>query len=446
MHQYDLIVLGSGGAGYRVAMRCREAGWKVALVEENKIWGGTCDNRGCMPKKVLVGAAEMSDLNRRFHDLGIVTKQAELDWGALIKFKSTFTNPISSETKEPLGKAGVKLYEGSPKFINENTIEVNGEQLTTKYFHIATGAKPANLKLGGAEHLITSEDFLNLTTLPKRIVFVGGGYVSFEIAHIAARFGTKVIILHNDEHPLPMFDPDTVKTLMGASKEVGIEVILGAVVEKIEKVGAAVVIHAGNGQQYNTDLAVHGAGRPPAIDMLNLEAANIDYGLRGVTVNEYLQSVSNPHVYAGGDAAAAGPPLSPVARLHGTIVADNLLGKKTKQPDYRSTPSVVFTEPTLAKVGLTEKEAIDKGLDIRVHAEDMSTWFDARRTTLKHSMSKVLIDKQSNKIIGAHLIGNHAEDLINMFALAIEAGLTVEQLQAPIYAFPTPSDDTRYMV
>ena len=104
MHQYDLIVLGSGGAGYRVAMRCREAGWKVALVEENKIWGGTCDNRGCMPKKVLVGAAEMSDLNRRFHDLGIVTKQAELDWGALIKFKSTFTNPISSETKEPLGK------------------------------------------------------------------------------------------------------------------------------------------------------------------------------------------------------------------------------------------------------------------------------------------------------------------------------------------------------
>lgn len=440
------MVLGSGGAGYRVAMRTAEAGWKVAVIEENKIWGGTCDNRGCMPKKVLVGAAEMSDMNRRFQELGIVTKPAELDWAELIKFKYTFTDSVSSETKEPLQKAGVELYEGSPKFINENTIEVNGEQLTAKHFQIAVGAKPAVLKMEGAELLSTSEDFLNLSVLPKRIVFVGGGYVSFELAHIAARFGTKVIILHNDDHPLPMFDPDVVKTLVAASKEAGIEVIFDAGVEKIEKVGAALVIHAANGQQYNADIAVHGAGRPPAIDTLNLDAANIKYERRGVVVNEYLQSVSNPRVYSGGDAAAAGPPLSPIARLHGTIVADNLLDTKTKQPDYRSTPSVVFTEPPMAKVGLTEQEAKDKGLDVVVHTEDMSSWFDARRTNLKHTMAKTLVDKQSSKIIGAHIIGNHAEDLINMFALAIEAGLTTEQFKTPIYAFPSPSDDARYLL
>ncbi|HWZ65844.1 MAG TPA: NAD(P)/FAD-dependent oxidoreductase [Patescibacteria group bacterium] len=444
--QYDLIVLGSGGAGYRVAMRCAEAGWKVAVIEENKIWGGTCDNRGCMPKKVLVGVAEMSDLSRRFYELGIVTKPAELDWAQLIKFKSTFTNPISNETKEPLQKAGVDLYEGAPRFVSEDTIAVNGEQLTAEHIHIAVGAKPANLKIEGAELLVTSEDFLNLTSLPKHIIFAGGGYVSFELAHVAARFGAKVTILHNDDHPLPMFDPDTVKTLVAASKEAGIEVILNAAVEKIEKAGAALVIRAANGQQYNADLAVHGAGRPPAFDMLNLEAANVKYERRGIVVNEYLQSVSNPKVYAGGDAAAAGPPLSPVARLHGTIVADNLLGKKTKQPDYRSTPSVVFTEPALAKVGLTEQEAKGKGIDVRVHTEDMSSWFDAKRTNLKHTMAKTLVDSQTNKIVGAHIIGNHAEDLINMFALAIETGLTVEQFKAPIYAFPSPSDDARYML
>lgn len=174
---YDLIVLGSGGAGYRVAMRTAQAGWKVAVIEENKIWGGTCDNRGCMPKKVLVGAAEMADMNRRYQGLGVVTKPAELDWGALIKFKSTFTDPVSAETKEPLEKAGVELYEGSPKFVSEDTVEVNGEQLTAKHFHIATGAKPAKLTLEGAECLATSDDFLNLTSLPKRIVFVGGGIV-----------------------------------------------------------------------------------------------------------------------------------------------------------------------------------------------------------------------------------------------------------------------------
>src|SRR6266568_2359758 len=443
---FDLIVLGSGGAGYRVAMRCREAGWKVAVIESNKVWGGTCDNRGCMPKKVLVGAAEVADMNRRFQELGIVTDLAKLDWGQLIKFKTTFTDSVSSETKEPLEKAGVILYEGSPKFVDESTIEVNGERLTAKYFHIATGAKPANLKLPGAEHLIISDDFLNLTSLPSRVIFVGGGYVSFELAHVAARFGAKVTILHNDGRPLPAFDPDAVKTLIAASQEAGIQVVLDAAVEKIEKTDAGVIVHTASGQQHTADLAVHGAGRPPAIDTLNLEAANIEYERRGVVVNEYLQSVSNPRVYSGGDAAAAGPPLSPVARLHGIIVADNLLGKKTKQPNYRSTPSVIFTEPPLAMVGLTEQAAKDQRIDVQVHTEDMSTWFDAKRTNLKHTMAKTLVDKKTNKIVGAHIIGNHAEDLINMFALAIEAGLTAEQFQTPIYAFPTPSDDARYMV
>lgn len=446
MKKYDLVVLGSGGAGYRVAMRTVEAGWKVAVIEENKVWGGTCDNRGCMPKKVLVGATEMADLNRRFAEVGVVTRPAELDWGQLVKFKSTFTSPVSEETKEPLKKAGVELYEGSPKFVNENTIEVNGQQLTAKHFHIATGAKPANLKLEGVEHLITSDDFLNLLSLPKSIIFVGGGYVSFELAHVAVRFGAKVTILHNDDHPLPMFDPDTVKTLIEASKEAGIEVVLNSAAQKVEKTGGGVMVHVSNEQHYSAELAVHGAGRPPAIDTLNLEAANIEYERRGIVVNEYLQSVSNPRVYSGGDAAAAGPPLSPVARLHGTIVADNLLGIKTKQPDYRSSPSVVFTEPPLAKVGLSEQEAKDKGLDFTVHTEDMSSWFDAKRTNLKHTMAKTLVDKQSGKILGAHIIGNHAEDLINMFALSIEAGLTAAQFKTPIYAFPSPSDDARYML
>lgn len=446
MKQYDLIVLGSGGAGYRVAMRTAQAGWKVAVIEENKLWGGTCDNRGCIPKKVLVGAAELSDLNRRFQGLGIVTKPAELSWEALIKFKASFTDDVSNETKEPLHKAGVELYEGSPKFVSEAALEVNGEQLAARHFHIATGAKPAKLPIEGAEHLITSDEFLSLSQLPKSIVFVGGGYVSFELAHVAARFGAKVTILHSDEHPLPVFDQDSVKTLLSASDEAGIKVVLNAAAAKIEKTETGIIVHGTNGQQYEADVAVHGAGRPPAIDTLNLEAANVQFERRGVTVNEYLQSVSNPRVYAGGDAAAAGPPLSPVARIHGTIVADNLLGKQTKQPDYRSTPSVVFTEPPLAMVGLTEQAAKDKGLDVRVHSEDMSSWFDAKRTNLKHTMAKTQVDNQTNKIVGAHIIGNHAEDLINMFALAIEAGLTVEQFQTPIYAFPSPSDDARYML
>lgn len=442
---YDLVVLGSGGAGYRVAMRCREAGWKVALVEDYKIWGGTCDNRGCMPKKVLVGVAEMADMERRFSEIGIVQERAKLDWAALVKLKSTFTSGVSDETKEPLEKAGVELYEGEPRFVSEDTLEVNGELLTAKHFQIAVGAKPAKLTFEGAEHLITSEDFLSLEALPERMVFVGGGYVSFELAHVAARFGVKVTILHGDERPLPAFDADCVKTMVAASQAAGIDVVLSARVDRVEQRGDEVVVHAG-GKEYTGDVAVNGAGRPPALDGLNLEAANVKFERRGVTVNEHLQSVSNPRVYAGGDAAAAGPPLSPVARLHGTIVADNLLGTATKQPDYRSTPSVVFTEPPLAKVGLLESEAKEQGLEVAVKLSDLSGWYDAKRTNLKHTVAKTLVEKSSRKILGVHILGNRADDLINMFALAVENGLTVEQFQAPIYAFPTPSDDARYLV
>jgi glutathione reductase (NADPH) len=402
---YDLVVLGSGGAGYRVAMRCREAGWSVALVEDYRIWGGTCDNRGCIPKKVLVGAAEMSDAVRRFGELGVVTKPAELDWAALIKHKSAFTSPISDETKESLKKAGVELYEGEPRFVSEETLEVSGQQLTAKHFQIAVGAKPAKLKFEGAEHLITSEDFLSLEALPQRMVFVGGGYVSFELAHVAARFGTKVTILHGDERPMPAFDADCVKTLVAASKAAGIEMVLSSRVERVEKRGEKLVVHAG-GKEYTGDVAVNGTGRPPAIDALNLETANVKFERRGVTVNEHLQSVSNPRVYAGGDAAASGPPLSPVARLHGTIVADNLLGKATKAPDYRSTPSVVFTEPPLAKVGLLEMEAKEQGLEVEVKLSDLSSWFDAKRTNLKHTAAKTLVEKGSGKIVGVHILGN----------------------------------------
>lgn len=442
---YDLVVLGSGGAGYRVAMRCREAGWTVALVEDYRIWGGTCDNRGCIPKKILVGAAEMADAERRYAELGVVTSRAVLDWAALVKFKSTFSNPVSSETKEPLQKAGVDLYEGEPQFVSEDTLEVNGERLTAKHFQIAVGAKPAKLKLEGAEHLISSEDFLSLPALPKRMVFVGGGYVSFELAHVAARFGTKVTILHGDERPLPAFDADCVKALVAASQEAGIEVVLSARVDRVEQRGDEVVVHAG-GQEFAGDVAVNGAGRPPAIDTLNLEAAGVKFERRGVTVNEHLQSVGNPRVYAGGDAAAAGLPLSPISRLHGTIVANNLLGKATKQPDYRSTPSVVFTEPPLARVGLLETEAQEQGLDVEVKLSDLSGWYDAKRTNLKHTVAKTLVEKGSGKIVGVHILGNRADDLINMFALAVEAGLTVKQFQAPIYAFPTASDDARYLL
>lgn len=445
MKQYDLIVLGTGGAGYQVATKCKAAGWSVAIINEGRA-GGTCPVRGCIPKKVLAGTAEIADTNRRLGEIGIVTNQPAMSWQELIKFKRTFTDPVPPSTEKGLKDAGIYFYQGAPRFTGNLQLEVNGEQLEGKKIHIAVGAKPAKLPIEGFEHLITSDDFLELDELPKRVLFVGGGYVSFELAHVAARFGAGVTILHGDDHPLPMFDWDIIQTLLEASKAVGINAELNAAVQKIEKRDDNFVVTAGDGQTFEADLVVHGAGRLPAIDELNLEATGVDYDKRsGVLVDEYLRSTTNPNISAAGDAAAAGPPLSPVAGVQGGIAADNLLGGEHKQPSYLSTPSVIFTTPVAAKVGYLEREASDKGIDFDAITSDTSTWFDAKRLGQKFSKSKILVEKDTSKIIGAHLIGNHSEDLINIFSLAIESGLTTDQLKSPIMAFPTASDDMRSM-
>jgi len=445
MKHYDIIVLGTGGAGQRVAMRAIEAGKSVAVINDG-LFGGTCSVRGCIPKKVLTGTAEIADINRRLNELNIVQEVPHMSWKNLIKFKRSFTDSVPGSTVKALKDAGIDIYTGSPHFSGDLIVEINEETLSADKVHIAVGAKPAKLPIDGSEYMITSDDFLELDELPERIVFVGGGYVSFEFAHVAARFDAEVTILHSDNRPIAMFDKDMVDELLSASKEIGIAVELNKQVLGITKNNDSFIITTNDGQSYEADLVVNGAGRPPAIDELNLKAANIDYDpKRGVLVNEFLQSVSNPNVYAAGDAAAAGPPLSPVAGVQGGIVAQNILGAKETQPSYLSTPSVLFTTPIVASVGHNETSAKEAGISFDVVNNDTSTWFDAKRLGQVHSKSKVLIEKDSRKIIGAHLIGSHAEDLINIFSLAVELGLTTEDLKKPIMAFPTASDDMRSM-
>ncbi len=446
MHTYDLVVLGSGGAGFQVANKARQAGWDVAVINDGP-FGGTCAVRGCIPKKVLAGSAEVADTHRRLQDIGIIDGDISMNWPKTIAFKRSFTDSVPDNTKDALTKAGIDTYEGSPRFTDNLTLEIDGKTISGKNVHIAVGAKPATLPIPGFEYAITSDDFLELAELPKRIVFIGGGYVSFELAHVAARFGSEVTILQNDDTPLAIFDRDVIDTLLQATKSAGINVELNHPVEKVERDGDGFTVVA-NGTTFASDLVVNGAGRPPAIADLNLEATGVEYDKqRGVSVDANLKSTSNPNVYAAGDAADAGPPLSPVAGVQGGIVAHNLLhDEKRSQPNYLSTPSVIFTTPPVGMVGHSEASAQAAGLDVVVVRNDITGWFDSKRLGIKYAMSKIIVENKTDKILGAHLIGNHAEDLINIFALAVEHGLTREQLKAPIMAFPTASDDLRSML
>ncbi len=445
----DLVVVGTGTAASTVASRCRSAGWNVAIIDSLP-FGGTCALRGCDPKKVLVGAADVIDWSRRMKGKGILAEGARIDWSDLMAFKRTFTDPTPKRREEGLKSSGVETFHGRARFVGPTTVEVGADRLEARRLVIAAGAKPVDLKIPGAELLTTSDRFLELNELPPRLVFVGGGYISFEFAHVAARVGAQATILHRGPRPLAGFDPDLVGQLVARTRKIGVDVQLEAEVKAIEETAKGLVVHAEVARAEKTieaDLVVHGAGRVPDIDDLGLDVAGVERGARGVTVNEYLQSVSNPAVYAAGDAAATGGmPLTPVAGYEGGIVAKNLLEGNHQKPDYLGVPSVVFTIPPLATVGLQEQKARELDLRFKSHREDTSSWYSSRRVGEECSGFKVLVEEGSGRVLGAHLLGPHAEETINLFALAIRRGIAATELKEMIYAYPTQASDVQYMV
>lgn len=447
--KFDLIVIGTGEAGSTVAKLCRSAGWDVAVID-SRPFGGTCALRGCTPKKVLVNAAELIDWNHRMAGFGLSDQGTHIDWQALINFKRTFTEPVPPKREKQYADAGIAMFHGWARFVDKTTIQVGDDTLTGRYILIATGAKPAELGIPGEEYLTTSDQFLEVDQLPQRIIFVGGGYISFEFAHVAARAGAQVQILHEGEQPLEHFDPDLVGQLIQASRDIGIDIRLNTAVKAIAQGSKHLIVHASADdaeQNFATDMVVHGASRMPELDELDLEKAGIKREKKGVSVNEYLQSVSNSAVYAAGDAAAGSKPqLTPVASMEAHVVASNLLEGNHHKPDYTEVPSVVFTMPRLAFVGLSEEIARKQGLKFRTNYEDTSDSLFSREFAMKYSGFKVLIEEDSNRILGAHLLGIHAEEVINVFATIIRAGFTTDDIKKTIYAYPTGASDISNMV
>lgn len=442
--RFDVVVLGTGTAGSVVASVCRKAGRSVAIVDERP-FGGTCALRGCDPKKVLVQAAELFDHARRMQGRGAASSLAH-DWSALMKFKRSFTDPVPSKTEKHLAESGIRTFHGHARFVDESTVDVAGAILRGERVVIATGARPMDLGFDGAEHVITSDDFLKLDALPSPIVFVGGGYVSFELAHVAARFGAEVHIVHRGDRPLEHFEPELVAHLVRASEEIGVHVHVESAVERVARAGEVLLVHAG-GRTFDAALVVHGAGRVPNVAGLDLDRARVATAKSGgVIVDDHLRSKTNPRVYAAGDVAAAGhPALTPVSSAHGHVVAENILHGDRRTVDLTEIPTVVFAIPPLAAVGLGEREAKERGLHFRVHTEATSTWYSTRSLGASHAMTKVLVEEPSGKILGAHLFGPHAAELVNVFAVAIRAGLTSELLRATTFAYPTAASDVLYI-
>ena len=310
--RFDIIVIGTGASGSNVAYHCKSAGMDVAIIDHLP-FGGTCALRGCNPKKVLHGVAQITELTNNIGP--ILRGSTDVDWKKLIDFKKTFIDKIPGQREKEFKENDIKTFKGTARFVGENILSVNGKKLSSRFIVIATGSLPRKLYFQGAELLTTSDVFMENNELPGEIIFIGGGYISFELAHISSRAGAKVKIIHRSSDPLKQFDGDLVKMMLEATDKAGIEFISDLEPDQIMKKGKKLFVNCGE-KKYTCDMAVHGAGRVPATELLDLKKGHIEED-HGIIVNKYFQSISNPYVYAVGDAASIGQPLTPVASLQG---------------------------------------------------------------------------------------------------------------------------------
>lgn len=444
---YDLVVIGSGTAAQVAAERVRAAGRTVAVIDERP-FGGTCQLRGCDPKKVLVGGTEPVDAVRRQRGKG-VAGAARIDWAELMAFKRRFTDPVPAAQEKRYGESGIDAYRGHARFTGRNAVAVDGRVLRGRAILIAVGARPVPLRLPGADLVVTSDDVLDLAALPQRIVFIGGGYIAAELSQVAARAGAQVTVLQRAPRLLPQFEADLVGWAMEGFEALGIDVRLATDVAAIERSPGGLTVRAtsaGRPVAVEADLVVHAAGRAPDLAALDPAAGGLEIEHGRLRLNEFLQSVSNPALYAAGDAAQSGPPLTPVASHDAKIVAANLLEGNRHRPNYAGVPSVAFTLPPLARVGLGADEARAQGLKVRIKSGRMSEWYSARRVSEPVAGYKTLVEEGSGRILGAHLLGHHADEVINLFGLAIRHGLTAEQIAGTMFAYPTNASDIAYML
>jgi glutathione reductase (NADPH) len=371
-----------------------------------------------------------------------------INWSSLMAFKKSFTDPVPANRLVEYRERGIDAFHGHGRFIGQQAVMVGDKRLEARYILIATGDKPADVPINGAELLKTSDDFLALPRLPRRIIFVGGGYISFELAHIACRAGAEVTILHADDNPLAQFDQDLVGKLVAHSRRLGIEIALGAKASHVMKSREALIVETDDGRRFEADLAVHGLGRVPNLGGLNLAAGDVAEENGKLVLDRYLRSVSNPAVFAAGDVAGNGPALTPIATHDAECVAANLLGRCEHEPDYEGFATNVFAIPPLAMTGLTEASAKEKGLAYDLRHGDLGTFQSVRREGEAESGAtyKVLIERESGKILGAHIYGPQAHETINLFAFSIRLKLHLSDLRKLLSAYPSSASDISNML
>ncbi|MYV06152.1 MULTISPECIES: dihydrolipoyl dehydrogenase family protein [Furfurilactobacillus] len=444
MTHVETLIIGGGPGGLALAYALKGAGQTVAVAEEN-LWGGTCPNRGCDPKKILLAAVEAKRSAEHMDGQGL-NGEPTINWSDLMRNKFAYTDSIPGGTLSGLKQAAITTFTGHAQFAADGHVMVGSEEVVADKVVLATGERPRRLDIPGAKYVGTSTDFLNMRELPRRLTFIGGGYIAFELADIANAAGADVsLVLHNDK-PLRAFPADLVADLVAQLKAEGVHIYENVDVAQVDKTEDGLALTDGHDFQLTTDAVIGATGRIANVDTLNLAAVGVEADAHGVQVNDHLQT-TNPNIYALGDVVAKRtvPKLTPVAGYDARYLAGQLTGQQVDAPiSYPAIPTLVFGMPKLAKVGV-DVTAATKEASLTVKKIDMTHWYTYNR--IHDSVAKVTVvlnDKQ--QLVGATVLSSIADEMINYLTFLINQHATAGDFENQVMAYPSPASDIDYLL
>lgn len=439
-HDFDLFVIGAGSGGVRAARIAAAHGAKVAIAEEYRV-GGTCVIRGCVPKKLLVyGAHFAEDLNdAAMFGWDVPTKR--FDWPVLRDNVLAEVTRIEGAYTDTLTNHDVKIIHDRAVLTGPNSLRLaSGKEVSAKVILVATGARPALPQIDGIEHAITSNEVFHLPKLPKRIVIAGGGYIANEFAGIFLEFGSHVTLVNRSDTMLRHYDQQIVDRLIQISVRKGIDFRFNATIDKIEKKGEGLHIAMTGCDDIEADTLLFATGRIPNVENQGMEAAGVELNERGaIKVNEDSRS-SLESIYAIGDVTDR-VQLTPVAIREGHAFADSVFGKKPWRIDYGCIPSAVFSHPPLAGVGLTEGQARNKLGSVRTYTSDFRPMKNVLAGRNERSLYKLVVDAATDEIVGIHMIGPDAPEILQAAAIAVKAKLKKADFDATLALHPTMAEE-----
>jgi glutathione reductase (NADPH) len=438
-YDFDLFTIGAGSGGVRASRMSASFGAKVAVAEERYL-GGTCVNVGCIPKKLLVYAAHYAEDFRDAVGFGWSAEHPRFDWARLIANKNKEIQRLNGVYGKILGDAGVKVIEGHADVVDPHTVSVNGEQFTAKYILVAVGSWPLVPRIPGAEHAITSNEAFYMPSLPERVIIVGAGYIGVEFAGIFHGLGAHTSQLYRGNLFLRGFDNDIRSTLAEEMLKRGIDLRFNADIRQITKANGALIATLSDGSALEADQILYATGRGSKTPDLGLEAAGVKLKYNGaVMVDEYSKS-SVDSIYAIGDCTDR-MMLTPVAIAEGTALANTLFNNKPTMPCYENVPTAVFSTPACGTVGLTEQQARHHGHDVDIYRSSFRPLRHTLTGSAERTMMKLVVDRTSDRVLGCHMVGAEAGEIVQGLAVALNCGATKAQFDATIGIHPTAAEE-----